>query len=143
MVCLLYGWTASQIPLDFWSEQEPFNARSLPYGLAFAGSFIAVLLLLAPDKRADFDLLARLKWSPALLLLVLLTAYGLSFDWLGYFVATAGLLAGGFVIMGERRPSMVLGISAGVTLGFWGIMTSLDIYLTPGEWWFLLRGKSA
>ncbi len=143
IVSLLYGWAATQIPLDFWSEQEAFNARSLPYGLATAGSLIAALLLLIPDERTDFEFLLKLKWSPALLLLALLAIYGLSFEVLGYFVATAGLLAGGFMIMGERRPGLIVMISAGVTLGFWGIMTSLDIYLTPGEWWFWLRGSNA
>lgn len=44
-----YGWFASRIPLDFWSEEETFNARSMPYLIAIVGSLISLLLVTVPQ----------------------------------------------------------------------------------------------
>ena len=37
----LYVWYIKDIPLDFWSETEPFNARSMPQLYGYAGLIIA------------------------------------------------------------------------------------------------------
>jgi len=143
VISLSYGWGASLITLDFWSEQEAFNARSLPYGLSVSGIIISLLLILTPDDRPQWQMLGQLNWRPALLLLGLLTIYSIIFEWLGYFLATVLFLGGGFWILGQRKIHQNLMIAVPVTGIFWVVMDLLGIYLAPGEWWFWIRGQYA
>ncbi|MBT3736862.1 MAG: hypothetical protein HOG25_19640, partial [Gammaproteobacteria bacterium] len=39
-----YGVFTREIPLDFWSLEEPINARTLPYLLAITGTILALAL---------------------------------------------------------------------------------------------------
>lgn len=126
-----YGYFAGQIPLDFWSQQEAFNARSLPYLISAAGSFLALLCIVIPPK---IDLPEQpLHWRPALALLALLYAYGHAIEWLGFAVSTIALLFGGFAILNERRWPRMLAVALLLTGGFWLLMDALGIYLAPGE----------
>lgn len=133
IVSCLYGYFANQIPLDFWSQQESFNARSLPRLIAAAGILASCLLIVIPAPRTDWTLFSRLRWRPAALLLIMMSAYGLVMEFLGFAVSTIAFLGGAFVVLGARHPARILLVSVSLALGFWLLMDRLGVYLVPGS----------
>ncbi len=130
LLFLGYGYFAGDIQLDFWAEEETFNARTFPYLIAVGGCFFAVLLSLVPAKADAPDI--ELRNPPALFLIILMLAYSFLLEPLGFPVATALFLALAFLILGERRGLLIGGVSLGLTFAIWGIMSALGIYLEPG-----------
>ena len=77
---------------------------------------------------------AGLDWGRVGLLTLAMVLYGALFKPLGFILATTLFLAAGFMVLGERRPLLVLAVSGGVALGFWAVMSRLlGLYLAPGE----------
>lgn len=137
-----YGWYATEIPLDYWSRQEVFTARSMPYWVAGAGAVVSLLLIVTPSAGTDWSVLKRLNWKPAILLMILMSAYGLIMEPLGFPMATVAFLVCAWFTMGERRPHWLIGLAIPVALGFWLLMDSLGIYLYPGDIIEALFGES-
>jgi putative tricarboxylic transport membrane protein len=130
-----YGVLAFQIELFPGSEYEAFTARTMPIGLAVVGSVVALLILVAPSKHdaEGQTRLSGLKWNRAILLCLLMIAYGATITRLGFVVSTTLFLGLGIVLLGERRWYVVLGVAVVVALGFWALLTKLlGIYLEPG-----------
>lgn len=138
-----YGYSATSIPLFPGEELEPVSARSLPYVLAILGGLLSLALLLFDkgDDPAQSEQLSDLDWRLAASLLLLMIAYGLALEWLGFLLATLVFLMCGFWLLGERRPKVLLGVAVPFTVGFWALLTqALDIYLAPGSLMHLLGG---
>jgi putative tricarboxylic transport membrane protein len=143
-----YGVTASSIPLDFLSEQDTFNARSLPIAVSVAGSLVSLMLILSSghlrsngvsvefNRSVGTQAPAQTNWRATLLLVLLMFLYGLVLDYLGFLIATTLFLTAGYWIMGERHPGVLILASLPVVVGIWLIMTSLDVYLAPGELYY-------
>lgn len=140
IVSCLYGYFANDIPLDFWSQQETFNARSMPRLIAAAGIVSSILLIVAPSPRTDWPIVARQHWAPAVLLLALMAAYGFLIEPFGFIVSTTAFLFAAFAVLGERRPLRMLMVALPLAAGFWFLMDSLGIYLEAGT---LLRDALA
>jgi putative tricarboxylic transport membrane protein len=132
ILSVLYGYYANDIPLDFWSEQEAFNARSMPRIIAGAGIVTSILLIMLPSGRTDWTLMSRQHWLPTAALLVLMSIYGLILEPLGFALSTTLFLCAAFGVLGERNPVRMLAVSIPMALGFWLLMDSLGIYLGPG-----------
>ena len=137
-----YGYFTTDIPLDFWSEEELFNARSLPYAIAVAGASIGFLLVILPSPTTEWREWLALDWVPAVLLLVVMSLYGLVFEYLGFILSTLLFLLVSYAILGERRIGWMLVASVPLVVGFWFLMDFLGIYLDPGELMFLWSGSS-
>ncbi len=133
VIFVVYGYLTTSIPLDFWSEEDVFNARSLPYLVSGSGILICALLLLVPSPSTDWDALRGLRWGPAILLLIAMSLYGTLIEFLGFIAATLLFLVGSYLILGERRPLAMILASIPLVLGFWWLMHFLGIYLNPGE----------
>ena len=136
LLSVAYGYSATSIALFPGEETEPFGARTLPYFLAALGSGLSLFLLLfgSDGDRVEDNVGADLDWRLAAGLLVLMVAYGLALEWLGFLVATTLFLIIGFRMLGERRPGVLLAVSVPFTVGFWLLLTkALDIYLAPGQ----------
>ena len=53
-----------------------------------------------------------------------------------FLLSTTLFLSAGFYILGERRLTMLLGVSSAFSLVFYLLMTqALGLYLSPGFWW--------
>lgn len=128
-----YGYFAMEIPLDYFSRQETFTARTLPYMISAAGILVSGLLIVMPSGPTDWRILRRLQWIPAVALLILMALYGAVLETLGFPLATIVFLIAAWMVMGERRPGLLLGLSIPLTLGFWFLMDQLGIYLYPGD----------
>ena len=134
LLFLAYGYLSLGIPLDLWSEDASFNARTFPQLIAIGGAIISALqfILAAPVKPA----LRQYRWREPLLLIAAMSAYSMVLVPLGFVPATALFLLVAFLVLGERRPLVAGLVSIGIPLLFLGLMTLLDIHLEPGilEW---------
>ncbi len=93
------------------SDQPEASMASNRLLLAFAvaGSLIALLMLLSPEKgyrSSKSSLLSNLQRLAGLLVLVV--AYAFTMETLGFFIATSLFLASGYLLLGERRWLPVL-----------------------------------
>ena len=50
---LAYGYLTRDIPLDFWAQEEPFNARTLPYAISVGGVLVSLLLIVVPSADTN------------------------------------------------------------------------------------------
>ena len=129
-----YGYLAGDIQLDYWSEQETFNARSMPYIVSAGGVLVSTLLFLFPGPAVAGPPPAEQPgWIPAIALLVLMSLYGFTLEYLGFPLATSLFLVVGFIILGERRPLQLFLAAVPLVIGFWLLMDAMDIFLAPGD----------
>ena len=141
-----YLWTATAIPLDFWSESERFNARSMPYLAGGIAVIVASLLLIWPGMRPNLDAYDLMLPRPGtrtfstLLLVGLMFAYPAGLTWLGFPIATGIFLMLAFRVMGERRLPVGAAIACALAVTFWLLMNQLGIHLAVTPWF--LRGAS-
>ena len=140
---LFYGWRTSliaRLPVD---ATEAATARTVPYALALLGGLLAVYLLCFGGQRGeDAAPTAAAPEAGNLLvagaLLLLLVAFGLLLPRVGFGVAAFGFLLAGFLLLGERRWTRVLGVAAATTAALLvGLRYGLGLYLAPGDWWSL------
>ncbi len=141
-----YVWTTASIPLDFWSESERFNARSMPYLAGGAACIVAALLLLWPGARPSLDAYDLTLPRPgsrtfaALALTGLMLAYPAGLEWLGFPLATTLFLSIAFRTMGERRWHLGAAVALALAGCFWLAMSQLGIHLEPAPWF--MRGTA-
>lgn len=136
ILALAYGYNAYQIPLQPWSMDEPFTSRTLPIFLSAVGSLVALLMLILPDSEATSpkESLSGPGWKGTLILLVLMSLFGLALTYVGFIVSTTLFLIGGYLTLGERRIKVLLLASLPVAVGLWFLLSKvLGIYLAPGE----------
>lgn len=134
----VYLYFSGDIYLDYWSEDALFHARSFPYFIGITGAFIAALLGILPPKEVSPPPIINKHILPAVLLIALISAYGLLLDYLGFILASWLFLSSGFLLLGERNYVRI-GICASLLVGtFWLLLDLLEIYLPPGYWlaWF-------
>ena len=139
LLFITYVYFIGDIHLDFWAEEETFHARTFPYLIGCAGILLSVLTLVLPTESRISGIPSMQRLTAALMLIALVSCYGLVLDALGFIVTSVLFLIGSFMILGERQW-LRMGLTAtGLVVSFWLIMGSLDIYLTPGIWWEVLE----
>lgn len=135
---LAYGLATQDILLDFWAEEELFNARTFPILIAIGGSILALLVIMFPPVLPTD--------SPSMLnmelvsLVTLMLLYAGFLEQLGFILATGLFLFTGFTILGERRAVRLILITVTLTGGFYFLMGALGIQLPLGEWTGLWEG---
>ena len=123
--------TALDIELYPGDEDYPINAQTFPKFIGVVGAVVSFLILVLPSKgpprAVDWK---AFDWLRPALLCALMIAYGLTIKWPGFFLATTGFLFAGFLVLGERRPWVLLVASVPVAAGFEAILDGLlDIYI--------------
>ncbi|MGF1697965.1 tripartite tricarboxylate transporter TctB family protein [Vibrio kyushuensis] len=133
LVCLVYGYQSTLIPLFPGDEYEPFTARTLPTLLTFAGIGLSLILLVTGQKDQDSGAVSDFDWKLLIAFLCLMALYGVGLTYLGFVLATSLFLLAGFYLLGERRKSVLLGASFPFVIAFYLLLTeALDVYLEPG-----------
>jgi putative tricarboxylic transport membrane protein len=134
-----YGIFAREIPLDLWSLEEPINARTLPYLLAITGTILAlalsVLSFLPGNAKVQAEKIPSTQnsdWISLCLMLVLMAAFAISIELMGFILSSILLLMFGFVLLGSRSPRKILLIAIPLVLLIWLILDALGIYLAKG-----------
>ena len=112
---MAYGFATQDIQLDFWAEEELFNARSFPILIAIGGSLMALLYIAFPPAFEPLDLSGFN--SELIGLVVLMLLYAGLLEQLGFLVATGLFLCTGFLVLGERRPARLGLVTIALTGG--------------------------
>ena len=138
-----YGWMSTSIQMFAGAEADPFTPQTLPRTLAAMGTLLAIGLFVfggsGKGGQSFRSAFAGLDWGKSLQLLVLMVLFAVAIEWLGFVIASALFLAGGFWVLGIRRWRTIALGSLPLSVGFWLILAKLlDIYLSPGELWFML-----
>jgi putative tricarboxylic transport membrane protein len=144
---IAYGFFAFKIPLIFLSQGESLNARTMPYALSIAGIVLSLLIILLPGFEKDKSMTVKealngLDWRRTAWFVGLMIVYSLSMPWIGFVIASIGFMAGGVMILGERKVKVILFASVPLVVGLWLILTKvLGMYIAPGELFFILGGS--
>ncbi|MDH5355924.1 MAG: tripartite tricarboxylate transporter TctB family protein [Gammaproteobacteria bacterium] len=135
LLSVAYGFYASEIKLYPGDELDSMTARTLPLVLSTLGIAFSLILLISGRNKSTV-VAANLDWKPVIFLIVLTLLYGLTLDWLGFFISTSLFLIAGFRTLGEKRVKVLLLVSLPFVFIFWfGLTQLLDIYLAPGRLW--------
>jgi putative tricarboxylic transport membrane protein len=128
---LAYGLLTFQIPLLPFQAQVAFTARTMPEALAVLGLVLSLLLIVKPSSGARPEVSGFL-WGRVALVCLTMVAYGLTIRSGGFLISTTLFLISGFVILGERRPFLILASSLPIVIAFWVLMSQfLGVYVEP------------
>ena len=120
-----------RIPVPDASGDSPFSARSFPIALGTLGALLSALLVVRPGAGERVGV-AGFAWKRTAGLLLLMAGFALAITHLGFVVTTALFLAGGFRLLGERRPVVLATAALGISMGFWIMFRALKVTLDWG-----------
>ena len=103
-----YLYTAYQIQVFSFDEDSPFNAKTFPIYLGYAGMFFAGLKLVLPDSKPIEVDPAYLEFKKTILLVITMTIYGATILKVGFFLSTSLFLVASYYFLGERRWKYIL-----------------------------------
>ncbi|MEZ5560450.1 MAG: tripartite tricarboxylate transporter TctB family protein [Pseudomonadales bacterium] len=123
-----YLMLARNIELDPWSAEELVTSRTLPtlYGALLSLVLLALLITRHPGNLAARQI-ARTGW-----MLLMLVAFVALVPLAGIWPASAALLLGALLLLGERRPAVLLGLPSGIALVGWLLVEQLLGIYVPG-----------
>ena len=100
---VFYLYTAHQIVVFTFDENAPFNARTFPIYLGWAGIFFSGLKIVLPEKvPTDVDH-KYLDYKSIIYLILVSIIYGAVILKVGYFLSTSLFLIVSYYLLGERR----------------------------------------
>jgi len=98
-----YLYTAHQIVVFTFDENAPFNARTFPIYLGWAGIFFICLRIILPEKITTEVNHKHLDYKSIILLILVSVIYGVVILKIGYFLSTSLFLIASYYFLGERR----------------------------------------
>jgi len=143
---LIYLAAIFEIPVNESLSYDVVSARTLPYCLALVAILVCLLqIFVSAEDDAEESLQAAIQgfqWRPCLLLTAAMFLYGMSFEFLGFLLATFLFLLVGFAILKEKRYLLSLSVAGGVALFMWLVLTQLfSIHLDSGEVYRMFFGS--
>ena len=125
-----YLYTAYQIQVFSFDENAPFNARTFPIYLGYAGLFFSGLKLILPDPNAIKIEHATLEYKKTAILILIAIIYGATILKVGYFLTTSFFLIASYYFLGERRWILMFLLSFPFVAAFMYLLHGVrDIYL--------------
>ena len=108
ILSVFYLYTAHQIQVFSFDENAPFNAKTFPIYLGYAGMFFSGLKLVLPDQK-PVEVDARyLEFKKTTLLVLAVIFYGATILKVGFFLSTSLFLVFSYYFLGERRWKLIL-----------------------------------
>ena len=98
-----YLYTAHQIQVFSFDENAPFNAKTFPIYLGYAGMFFSGLKLVLPDQKPVEVDAKYLEFKKTTLLILAVIFYGTTILKVGFFLSTSLFLVFSYYFLGERR----------------------------------------
>ena len=98
-----YLYTAYQIQVFSFDENAPFNAKTFPIYLGYAGMFLAGLKIILPERLKEEVDHKVLDYKKVIFLVIIMIFYGLTILREGFFVSTSIFLLLSYYFLGERR----------------------------------------
>jgi len=125
-----YLYTAYQIQVFSFDENAPFNARTFPIYLGYAGLFISGLKLILPDPNSKRIEHKSLEYKKTAILVLIAIIYGATILKVGYFLTTSLFLITSYYFLGERRWVLMFLLSFPFVAAFMYLLHGvLEIYL--------------
>ena len=125
-----YLYTAYQIQVFAFDENAPFNARTFPIYLGYAGLFFSGLKLILPDTNTIKVDHKNLEYKKTGILILIAIIYGATILKVGYFLTTSLFLFASYYFLGERRWKLMLIFSFPFVAIFMFLLHgALNIYL--------------
>ena len=147
LLCLIYGYTAfvtmeaNLLPFEL---NMTFLPNTMPKWLSVLGVIVGLVVVVqsGPKDLAEIDSgeidyrnMRQYKLAQALFLLGLMVAYALLLRPIGFLAATTLFLAGGSMILGERKYIVFIPVAAITALMIWYLVQEvLGIFLRPWPW---------
>ena len=100
---VFYLYTAHQIVVFTFDENAPFNARTFPIYLGWAGIFFSGLKIILPEKVPTEVDHKYLDYKSIIYLILVSIIYGAVILKVGYFLSTSLFLIISYYLLGERR----------------------------------------
>ena len=125
-----YLYTAYQIQVFSFDENAPFNARTFPIYLGYAGLFFSGLIVFLPDPNTIKVKHRTLEYKKTAILVLIAIIYGALILKVGYFLTTSLFLMASYYSLGERRWVLMFALSFPFVAAFMYLLHGvLDIYL--------------
>jgi len=125
-----YLYTAYQIQVFAFDENAPFNARTFPIYLGYAGLFFSGLKVILPDLNTIKVEHRTLEYKKTAILVLIAIIYGALILKVGYFLTTSLFLMTSYYFLGERRWVLMFMLSFPFVAAFMYLLHGvLDIYL--------------
>ena len=125
-----YLYTAYQIQVFSFDENAPFNARTFPIYLGYAGLFFSSLKVILPDPNTIKVEHKTLEYKKTAILVLIAIIYGALILKVGYFLTTSLFLMASYYFLGERRWVLMFMLSFPFVAAFMYLLHGvLDIYL--------------
>ena len=125
-----YLYTAHQIQVFTFDEGAPFNAKTFPIYLGYAGLFFSGLKLILPDPNTIKIEHKTLEYKKTAILVLIAIIYGATILKVGYFLTTSLFLIASYYFLGERRWVLMFLLSFPFVAVFMYLLHGvLEIYL--------------
>ena len=103
-----YLYTAYQIQVFAFDENAPFNAKTFPIYLGYAGMLLAGLKIILPERLKEEVDHKVLDYKKVIFLVIIMIFYGLTILRAGFFISTSIFLLLSYYFLGERRWKLML-----------------------------------
>ncbi len=113
-----------------FDENAPFNARTFPIYLGYAGLFFSGLKVILPDPKKIQIEHKSLEYKKTAILVLIAIIYGATILKVGYFLTTSLFLVASYYFLGERRWVLMFLLSFPFVAAFMYLLHGvLEIYL--------------
>ena len=130
VLSVFYLYTAYNIQVFAFDENAPFNARTFPIYLGWAGIILASLKIILPEKVTTEVNHKHLDYKSITYLIVISLIYAAVILKIGYFISTSLFLFASYYFLGERRWGLMFILSFPFVAAFMYLLHGLlNIYL--------------
>ena len=114
-----YLYYAHQIQVFTFDENAPFNAKTFPIYLGYAGLIFSALYIILPETKPTNVNLRVLDYKKTILLVVLMILYGIFILRVGYFLSTSIFFSSFIYCVRGKKMVMDIYIVISICGGFY------------------------
>ena len=130
VLSVFYLYTAYNIQVFAFDENAPFNARTFPIYLGWAGIILSSLKIILPEKVTTEVNHKHLDYKSISYLIIISLIYAAIILKIGYFISTSLFLFASYYFLGERRWGLMFILSFPFVAAFMYLLHGLlNIYL--------------
>ena len=130
VLSVFYLYTAYNIQVFAFDENAPFNARTFPIYLGWAGIILSSLKIILPEKVNTEVNHKHLDYKSIIYLIIISLIYAAVILKIGYFISTSLFLFASYYFLGERRWGLMFILSFPFVAAFMYLLHGLlNIYL--------------
>jgi putative tricarboxylic transport membrane protein len=130
VLSVFYLYTAYNIQVFAFDENAPFNARTFPIYLGWAGIVLSSLKIVLPEKNTIIVNHKHLDYKSITYLVIISLIYAAVILKIGYFISTSLFLFASYYFLGERRWGLMFILSFPFVAAFMYLLHGLlNIYL--------------